>query len=229
MNWREFWNGEHSIYVNNRHRMLHYQGIARDITALIPSKDAVVLDHGCGEASASADIAARCGTLYLFDSAPNVREKLRMQFSTNPKIHILNDEALDALPDGALDMVVINSVLQYLSIPEFERLLELWHRKIKPGGRLVAADVIPPDVDAVKDVKALLTFARDGGFLIAAGAGLVSTFFSNYRKLRSEIGLTHYTAENLLVLLRAHDYTAERASKNIGHNPARMTFIATRN
>ena len=31
MSWQDFWDGEHSIYVNARHRMLHDRRIASDI------------------------------------------------------------------------------------------------------------------------------------------------------------------------------------------------------
>ena len=73
MDWREYWNTDHPIYVNARHRLLHYEGLARDIAARIPSPDAVVLDWGCGEAEAADRVARGCKTLYLFDTAPNVR------------------------------------------------------------------------------------------------------------------------------------------------------------
>ena len=50
MNWREYWNQDTPIYVSDRHKTLHYQRIAADIAALVPSPQAHVLDHGCGEA-----------------------------------------------------------------------------------------------------------------------------------------------------------------------------------
>ena len=65
MSWREFWNGTHSIYVNERHRALHYDRIAKDIAARVPSQEAIVLDYGCGEAVGSEAVAARCAMLYL--------------------------------------------------------------------------------------------------------------------------------------------------------------------
>ena len=78
MNWREFWNGTHSIYVNERHRALHYDRIAKDIASLVTSPDASVLDYGCGEAESADIVARRCGMLYLYDSAPNVQARLRV-------------------------------------------------------------------------------------------------------------------------------------------------------
>ena len=227
MSWREFWNGAHSIYVNERHGALHYQGIARDISALIPAPDADVLDHGCGDAGSAGEVAARCGTLYLYDAAPNVQARLRTRFSHEPRVIVLSTPALEVLGAQSLDLIVVNSLLQYLSVGEFEALLDFWRGRLRAGGRLVIADVISPDVSPAEDVKALLGFAWRGGFLIAACRGLVATFFSPYRKLRGEIGLTRYAPEDMLTLLAAHGFKGTRAPRNIGHNQVRMTFTAT--
>jgi SAM-dependent methyltransferase len=228
MSWREFWDSDHSIYVNARHKALHYDRIARDLAAFIPSHDATVLDYGCGEAISAASLAEKCGTLYLFDAAPNVREKLHGRFASYPRIIVLSTDGLDSIGEGSLDLVIANSLLQYLRHSEFEDLLEIWHRKLKPDGRLVLADVLPPDLDTVADVKALLDFAWRGGFLIAALAGLGRTFFSDYRRLRNEVGLTRYAPEDLFTLLAAHGFAGEQSPTNIGHNQLRMTFIARR-
>jgi SAM-dependent methyltransferase len=226
MSWREFWNSDHSIYVNQRHKALHYDRIARDLTAFIPSRDASVLDYGCGEAISAASLAEKCGTLYLFDAAPSVREKLRGRFSDHAKIMVLSPDGLDQMDEASLHLIIANSLLQYLQHREFEDLLDLWHTKLKPDGRLVIADVLPPDLDAVADVKALLEFAWRGGFLIAALGGLGKTFFSDYRRLRNEVGLTRYAPEDLFTLLAAHGFAGEQSPSNVGHNQLRMTFVA---
>ena len=227
MSWRDFWNGSHSIYVNARHRELHFDMIGKDICALIPSRDAQVLDYGCGEAGSAEMVAARCGELYLYDTASNVRERLRLVYGTNPKIQVLGDDTLDLLPAQSMDMIVINSVIQYLSHGEFESVLDICHSKLKPTGKLVVGDVIPKESDAIGDTKALLDFAFKGGFLIAACWGLVATFFSDYRKLRSSIGLTRYDPQDALTLMAAHGFDGARAPHNIGHNQTRMMFVAT--
>jgi hypothetical protein len=40
--WVAFWNGSHSIYVNGRHKDVHYRLIAEAIAALVPGRDAGV-------------------------------------------------------------------------------------------------------------------------------------------------------------------------------------------
>jgi SAM-dependent methyltransferase len=226
MNWRDYWNQDTPIYVSERHKTVHYQLIASDIAALVPSPQAHVLDHGCGEALSAGRVAARCGRLHLCDAAPLVRERLEARFRDNPAIEVLAPEAVEDVPDGSLDLVVANSLLQYLSQDELRGLLRLWRRKLKSDGRLVLADVIPPELSPVADAKALLAFGWRGGFAMPAVLGLARTAFSDYRKLRNELGLTTYAEPEMIELLRGEGFSAERRAKNIGHNQARMTFVA---
>jgi SAM-dependent methyltransferase len=226
MNWRDYWNQDTPIYVSDRHKALHYQLIAADLAALILSPRAHVLDHGCGEALSAGRVAARCERLYLCDAAPLVRERLEARFGQNPKITVLAPEDVEGLPGETLDLIVANSLLQYLSRDELRELLRLWRSKLKPDGRLVLADVIPPDVSPLVDAKALLAFGWRGGFATRAVIGLARTALSDYRKLRDALGLTTYAEREMLELLRAEGFAAERRTKNIGHNPARMTFAA---
>ncbi len=226
--WRDYWNQDTPIYASERHKALHYRGIADDILALLPSPDPVVLDHGCGEALEAGRVAAACRELHLCDAAPLVRERLAGRFGDVPTIRVLSPEAVGNLPDASLDLVVANSLLQYLSTAELDAALALWHAKLRPGGRLVVADVIPPDVSPVTDALALLRFARTGGFLGAALASLVRTALSDYRTLRTRLGLSHHTEEGMLGRLDRAGFQAERRARNMGHNPARMTFVGRR-
>ncbi|MDB5510797.1 MAG: SAM-dependent methyltransferase [Enterovirga sp.] len=226
MSWRDFWNADTPIYVNDRHKILHYRLVARDIAALVPSPEAVVLDYGCGEALSARRVAAACGRLYLCDGAPLVRERLEERFAAEPKIVVLSPEAIDAIAPASLDLIVVNSLLQYLSVEEFGDLLGLWRERLKPAGRLVLADVIPPDASALDDARALLGFAWQGGFLGAALVGLARTTLSEYRTLRAELGLTHYSEGEMIETLRERGFVPERRPSNLGHNQGRMTFLA---
>lgn len=226
MSWRDFWNGEHSIYVSPRHKALHYRGIARDIVAHIPTRDAVVLDVGCGEALSADLVAAACGKLYLCEAAPNVREKLRAGFGRIDNVTVVSPEEVEALPDATLDLVVANSLIQYLKREELIAALQTWLAKLKPGGKLVIADVIPPDVSPLTDASQLLAFAWRGGFLGAALAGLVRTAFSDYRKLRAQYGLSTYAEADIAGLIAQAGFEGVTSAKNFGHNPHRMTFVA---
>jgi len=226
MDWKTFWDRPNAIYVNARHEAAHYRGIADDLIGLIEAPSARLLDHGCGHALDAARVAAACAHLSLLDAAPSVRSGLRERLSGVSNVTILAPEDLPAAPDGAFDLIVANSLLQYLSREEFAACLALWRRTLAPGGRLVLADVIPPGVSALTDARALLSFAAREGFLPAAIAGLVRTALSDYRRIRATLGLATYSQAEMVALLDAAGFAGERAPRNLGHNPARQTFIA---
>ncbi len=165
--WREFWDRDTPIYVSARHKARHYAGLADEIAALVPHPGAVVLDHGCGEALFADRIAEACGRLLLCDASPRRRDALARRFAGSPRIAVLAPEDVAALPAASLDLVVANSLAQYLTDAELAACLRDWRRALKPGGRLVLADVIPPQLGAVADATALLAFARREGFLLA--------------------------------------------------------------
>lgn len=226
MSWRDFWNGEHAIYVSERHKALHYRRIALDLAALVPAPDAVVLDHGCGEALSADLVASAAGRLILCEAAPNVRDRLRARFGHLSNLAVVSPEEVEALPDASLDLVVANSLLQYLSVDELKQLLGLWLSKLEPGGALVLADVIPPDLSPLTDATELLAFGWRGGFFFAALAGLVRTVFSDYRKLRAQYGLTTYDEAAITGLIAGAGYEQVARRQNLGHNPHRMAFSA---
>jgi hypothetical protein len=54
----------------------------------------------------------------------------------------------------------------------------------------------------------------------------VRTALSDYWRLRSQIGFSRYDEADIMAKLKAAGFAAQRARKNIGHNAARMTFLA---
>ena len=132
--WIDFYDFKHSvIYVNARHRDVHYRTIAQDIRAYVPSPTAHVLDYGCGEATSAELVAAACGQLVLAEAAPNVRASLTMHYAADPKITVISAEQAAALPKASFDLIVMHSVAQYLSDTELERLLAMFRTLLKPG------------------------------------------------------------------------------------------------
>jgi SAM-dependent methyltransferase len=222
--WLKFWDSAHSIYVNARHRDVHYSLIAQQIAALVPSPQARVLDYGCGEALHADRVAAAAGELLLCEGAPRVRAAAR--FADNAKIRAVAPDEVERLPDRSLDLIVLHSVAQYLTPEELAKLLALFHRLLNADGRLVVSDIIPPDVAASTDALALLRFGAKNGFFIAAVIGLVRTVLSDYWRLRTRYGLTRYDAAAMTDKLAAAGFAAQRAAQNIGHNQARMAFMA---
>ena len=79
--WLAFWDSPHSIYVNARHKDVHYRLIAKEIAALVPEPQARVLDYGSGEALHADIVAAAAGELLLCEAAPGMRDGLQRRFA----------------------------------------------------------------------------------------------------------------------------------------------------
>ena len=223
--WIEFWDTNHSIYVNARHEAAHFRRIAEDILRYAPD-GGTMLDYGCGEALSADRVAGRVLRLILCEPAPNVRTMLGARFAGNDKIAVHTPEDIAAMPAQSMDVIVMHSVTQYLSAGQFDAAVRLFHRLLKPGGLLVVGDVIPRKVSVLADAAALLRFGRDDGFFWAALRGLVRTFFSDYRRLRRSLGIAHYDEPEITARLETGGFSAAAARTNIGHNNRRMTYLA---
>lgn len=227
MTWAEYWNTSTSTYVNARHRQVHYEVVARDLIACIPSPRARVLDYGCGDALSAHLVAEACAHLFLCDSSPSVRDRLAGRYPGRADISVLSTDQFLDLQDGTIDLIVANSVVQYMSTDELERFLEAARLKLAPRGQLVLADIIPPNVGPVTDASALLKFALANGFLVPAVLGLMKLFFSSYRHTRARFGLLQFDEKQIVAVLGQAGFRATRHHANFGHNPARMTFLAS--
>jgi SAM-dependent methyltransferase len=227
--WISFWDSEHSIYVNARHRDVHYRRIADDVRRYVPRPDAVVLDYGCGEALHAERVADASARLILCEAAPKVRAALTARLQNEKDIEVRTPEEVSALPDASLDFIVMHSVAQYLTPAELAEKFALFRRLLRPGGLFLLGDVIPLKVSAMTDAGALLGFAAANRFLGAALVGLARTALSDYWTLRSSLGLRRYADDEITRMLAAAGFSVQRAPVNVGHNPARMTFLARPN
>ena len=226
--WIDYYDSTHTIYASKLHRDLHFQVIARDIIGYISSQDQVVLDYACGEALFAARVADACSKLFLAEPAPGVRGRLIARFAPNTKIRVRSLDDLRTMEEKSIDLVVMNSVAQYMTPEELDSAFAVIRRLLKPAGHLVLGDILRPEVGMARDVLALLKFAKTHGFLKDALYGLASTALSDYRQLRSRVGLQRYGEDEMIRKLAVAGFSASRARSNIGHNPWRMTFVARR-
>jgi SAM-dependent methyltransferase len=225
--WLDFWNAPNAIYVSRRHQDAHYAKVLSGIGRFMPAGGAaVVLDWGCGEALAADDLAQPCRTLLLYDRADSMRRRLLSHYADRPKIRVLDDAQLDAVPPASVDLIVVNSVVQYLDRRQFTDALCLFHRLLKSDGKLLLGDIIAPDTPLVGHVTTFLRFAWQNGFFIAAIIGLARNFVSPYRKLRRDAGYACYTDMQMLGLLDDNGFAGERLASNIAVSQLRSSYLA---
>ena len=163
--WIDYYNSTHTIYASKLHRDLHFQVIARDIIGYISSPDAVVLDYACGEALSAARVAEACGKLYLAEPAPGVRGRLIARFAPNTKIRVRSLDDLRKMEEKSIDLVVMNSVAQYMTPDELDSAFAVIRRLLKPGGRLVLGDILRPEVGMAQGRAGAVAIRSWYGFL----------------------------------------------------------------
>jgi SAM-dependent methyltransferase len=224
--WRDFWNTEHKIYVSSRHKKVHYEAIARDVLELLPqNRPRILLDFGCGDALCAPAFVAEGLEVLLYDPIPFVQERIEKSFANKINIKVLADR-VENIQSNSVDVVLINSVLQYISKNEFESLLSLFKKIMKADGLLIIADVVPDDMSVLQDVISLMRSAWRHHFIFSAVRGLIATFFSDYHSICRNQGFATYAEKEMLEILSRHNFAAERKQNNVGLTSHRMTFCA---
>lgn len=223
--WLEFWNSPHSIYVCDEHKIAHYHQIASDTLEVIPPTAKTILDWGCGEALGTELLVSRGLSVLLFDKASSCQAELAKRFQDTGGVEVLTQESITGIRAGSLDVVMINSVVQYFSKAEFGELQQTFHQMLRPDGLLIVSDVIPPSSSLLADVWALLRLGFLKRFMPQAVSGLFRTFWSPYRSLRRKVGLTTYSEAEIRGMLSTSGFQPKKAAKNIGCNPYRVTYL----
>jgi len=226
--WIDYWNRPNGIFVSELHKRAHYEHIFANVRPFLPrGAGSAVLDWGCGEAAAAERMAAVCERVYLFDPAEIIRTRLAERHKNNPAIRVLDNDALRRLSAGCLDLILINSVVQYVSRAELTAALSDLRRLLKPAGRLLIGDVIVPGTKLWQHVTVFLNFAYRNGFAVPAMVGLVRNFLpSSYSSLQRSHGIAKYSERDFLALLRDCGFAGERLPRNIAVSPVRSSYLA---
>jgi SAM-dependent methyltransferase/DNA-binding transcriptional ArsR family regulator len=113
----------------------------RILPALLPP-DCIVGDLGCGSGRIAAALAPFVGAVVAVDSSSEMLAVARERINGTGNVRIC-EGSLEALPidDATLDLALVVHVLHH--VPEPALALAEAARVLKPGGRLLVADVLP--------------------------------------------------------------------------------------
>ena len=227
LSWKEFWNSEHNVYVSEKHKKVIADTQTKDLLSLVPStRPLTFLDYGCGEARMANELVRHGITVKLFDAIPKMHQQLLETFEGKKEIQVVTESEIRSLQPKSIDVILVHSVLQYLSKEFVTYILPQFHRLLSPTGVLYLSDVVTPSASSMKDACSLLVVGRRHKFLLDVFFGLVRTFLSNYRAVKAKNGFTTYEEEEILEIVRSQGFTAVRMPKNIGISPHRMLIQA---
>lgn len=190
----------------------------------LPGLSGTVLDWGCGDALAAERIADQAGTVLLYDGAASTRDRLRTRYGSHPRIRIPNN--FDEVSTASIDLIIASSVVQNLSIEDFNEVLRSFYFLLRPGGAILLGDIINPGAATLYHVATFLRFAWSRGSSCRAIGTLMQAFPSSYRKLEQEVGITAYAPAEMLDLLRNRGFIAEKLSRNAAVSVLRSSYLA---
>ena len=110
----------------------------------------VIAEYGPGEGVHSREIAHRMRPdcqLLLFEIDPAFSRDLQRQFSDDPRVHVINDNAARLPPElqrrgiGWCDYIVSGIPFSILHIDKKRALLQQTHDALAPGGRFIIYQV----------------------------------------------------------------------------------------
>jgi ArsR family transcriptional regulator len=143
-----------------------------EILAALAPPEWVVVDAGCGDGFLTEALSERFRKVLAFDHSP---ERLATARERLPAPHVRFQEGeVDALPlrSSSTDALFFSMVLHH--VPEIGAALDEAHRVLRPGGRIVVADLAPHDEEKMRetmgdlrlglDATALQGVMREAGF-----------------------------------------------------------------
>jgi SAM-dependent methyltransferase/ribosomal protein S18 acetylase RimI-like enzyme len=184
------------------------------------------LDFGCGFGFVANALAPKVGTVALWDASSNMRRRARLNVAHLTNIEFLNLSQPDSIDGGSFDLILVNSVVQYMSPEEFSGWLQRWRRMLVPGGRLVISDIVLPNYRFAADIVALIRFSARHGFLFhAVWEGWRE--FSSYSAVKRTRPLLRLSESEIGRIASAAGLNTQRWQNNLTFRTGRTTvFLA---
>jgi SAM-dependent methyltransferase len=189
--------------------------------------DVRVLDFGCGVALAAAMVARRVGHVALWEPSLAMRRRARAHVIGLDNVEFVDLTSSDAPVAERFDLVLANSVIQYMRFDDIRAWLPRWSEMLAPGGRIVLSDVppaIPRRAEALWDlVDTLALQARHG--VLARGLRMRLADAVPYLRARRAAPFTRLDVDGLGAAARACDLDVDVLPRNLTCRRARITVV----
>jgi trans-aconitate methyltransferase len=179
-----------------------------------------VLDYGCGYGHAAMPLAKRVGQLWIWDYSEPMRRFATQYLSVMPNVKLWQPNSNEVL----FDVIWINSVVQYMTAASFLEVLQQLATRIKPTGKIVVSDLIPPTLPFYSDVLSLLRFSLRKGYFLKAFRRAFA-LRKRYSTLAESSPLYHPTREEVLNLAAKAGLVGEYLPTNLTHFRGREAVI----
>lgn len=117
-------------------------GARADLTAALALLEPtwIVGDLGCGTGALSASLSPHVAHVHAIDASPSMLSSAHARLDRLPNVTV-HEGALESLPlpNASLDVAILLLVLHHVADPQ--RALREVHRVLRPGGRVLIADM----------------------------------------------------------------------------------------
>jgi cyclopropane fatty-acyl-phospholipid synthase-like methyltransferase len=217
---------EHRGALYREQSALYVQSL---VTAVGVRRDQRVLDFGCGFGFVAALLAPHVAEVWWWDPSPNMRSVAQRGTAgiQNASFYDLSVEAsAESHGDVRFDLILVNSVVQYMAPEELSAWLARWRGMLTAQGKVVLSDLIAPDHNGLSDVADLLRLgARHGSPLRAAKEALGG--LREYWRTSRAVPLTRVALEDLQRLAAEAGLDTAVLPHNLTHFRKRWTAVVS--
>lgn len=225
--WNDYWEQLREGQQAFREQAEEYARALESTVA--PASDDRVLDFGCGFGFVADFLASRVGHIYLWDASANMRAHARANTAHHRNVHLidLSDPAAGAASGVAFDLILVNSVLQYMRPDEAELWISRWRALLAPEGQIVLSDLIPPGHRLTTDLRDLLRFLARRR-LLSRLLPQASAELRRYWAARTADPLSRVSPEDLSRWAEKAGLGVQLLPRNLTHFTARYSALLTR-
>ena len=220
--WHRFWsesrNSKH-LAVEAKHFVINM------VAALSVDGNEHVLDFGSGFGYVAEALAEHVGEVRMWDSAPAVLEAASSRVSADNVTTIDLSDPYSV--DLRFDLVVANSVIQYMVTDELLRWLQIWRRLLKPDGTVVISDVPSVDSSLSRETLAWLVFSARNRVLFPSFRFALANWW-RYRAAHSASPLLSVDDARMKQLASEAGLRARRLPVNLAYQTSRSSFLLDR-
>ncbi len=197
----------------------------RNLTAVFPvTAQKRILDFGCGYGAIAELLARRGATVRLWDAAPAMLRAASERLAGCPNVFEIDLTHTSELEAAAFDLILVNSVIQYMTLDEFRDWLKRWRLMLAPGGRVILSDLIPPAHSTLRDVVSVIRFGLRRGYLVRAMRGILAER-SRYNAAVRSRPLLHFDRARLVADAADAGYAVSFLRRNLTHFAGRTTAV----
>lgn len=183
-----------------------------------------VVDFGCGFGYIAQRVGTRVGKLYVWDRAQNMRERCVRRVSRHRPVDVIDLGDPQAAPGIRVDLVLVNSVVQYMTREELRQWLRQWRRLLADDGAVVLSDVIQPQSVFLSELLDSIAFLVRNGLLVRS-LGRAVRELRRYTKIRRQAPLLRLDAQDLERECVQAGFKAEFLPQNLTYRSNRLSVL----